>query len=160
MDTYVRQRAGKIIGAVMAAVLAVMAFRIFFDIAYVSGESMEPVFCEGDILLPNKWGIPEKGDIVTAYIEEKDCVVVKRILAAKGDRITWKDGGIYLNGERMAGDINREAEGTGIKEGQEIILSPGQYFLIGENQEVSLDSRAFGCIGESAVCGTVVCKLF
>ena len=36
-------------GAVTAAFFAVMVFRVFFDIAYVSGGSMEPVFYEGDM---------------------------------------------------------------------------------------------------------------
>jgi len=160
MDTKVKQKVGKIIGAAVAAVIAVIVFRGFFDIAYVSGESMEPVFYEGDILLLKKWGSPEKGDIVTAYVEGLNRLVVKRVLAAEGDSVAVNDGGIYLNGIRIGRDGNKELTGAGIKEGQEFILPPGQYFLIGENQEVSLDSRAFGCIGKSAVRGTVVCRLF
>ncbi len=162
MDTHVRQTkgSGKLLGAVMAAFLAVIVFRFFFDIAYVSGKSMEPVFYEGDVLLMKKWGMPEKGDIVTAYVEGLDRLVVKRVLAAEGDRVAVNDGEIYLNDERIGRDGNKELAGAGIKERQEFILPPGQYFLIGENQEVSLDSRAFGCIGKSAVCGTVVCRLF
>lgn len=157
MDTKVKQKVGKIIGAVAAAVIAVIVFRGFFDIAYVSGESMEPVFYEGDILLLKKWGSPEKGDIVTADVEGLDHIVVKRVLAAEGDYITWRDGEIFLNGERVAESADGMQKRNG---GQESILSPGQYFLIGENQEVSQDSRAFGCIEKSAVRGIVVCKLF
>lgn len=156
----VRKKVRKIIGAVVAAVIAVVVFQEFFDIAYVSGESMEPVFYEGDILLLKKWGMPEKGDMVTAYIEGLDHVVVKRVLAAGGDRIAWMDGGIYLNGERVAEASNGVQTKNGDREGQESVLSPDQYFLIGENQEVSSDSRTFGCVGKKAVCGTVVCKLF
>ena len=136
-------------GAVTAAFFAVMVFRVFFDIAYVSGGSMEPVFYEGDILLLRKWGMPQKGDIVAAYIEERDYVVVKRILAVEGDYITVACGRVYLNGEKVAEPVNGMQGGSRRQE-LEYRLSPDQYFLIGENQEV----------GKSAVRGTVVCKLF
>lgn len=130
---------------------------MFFDIAYVSGNSMEPVFYEGDILLLRKWGMPKKGDIVVAYIEELDYAIVKRILASGGDQITATNEGLFLNDEKVAEPVKEIQEE---RKKQEFILPPDQYFLIGENQEVSLDSRIFGCIGKSAVCGTVVCKLF
>lgn len=143
----------KILESVMIAVLVLALFRTFFGIAYVSGESMEPVFREGDIILFRKWGAPEKGEIVTAYIEDLECMAVKRILAAGGDRITIHQGKLYLNGKETA------KAAAGKPDCPEIHLPPDQYFLIGDNQDVSLDSRTFGCIGRDAVYGIVICKL-
>ena len=137
MDTHGKQRIRKVAGSVLAAFAAVLVFRMFFDIAYVSGKSMEPVFYEGDVLLLRKWGIPQNGDTVTAYIDERDEMVVKR--------------NVYLNGKKVAEPVRGR---------QEYILSPGQYFLIGENLEVSLDSRVFGRIEKSDVHGIVVGNLF
>lgn len=151
---------GKVARAVIVACLIVAVFHVFFDIAYVSGNSMEPVFYEGDILLLRKWGMPKKGDIIAAYIEELDYDVVKRILASEGDRVTAAYEGVFLNGEKVAESVKGIQEERKKQERQGFILPPDQYFLIGENQEVSLDSRIFGCIGKSAVRGTVVCKLF
>jgi signal peptidase I, bacterial type len=145
---------------VITACLIAAVFHVFFDIAYVSGNSMEPVFYEGDILLLRKWGTPKKGDMVAAYIEELDYDVVKRILASEGDRVTAAYEGVFLNGKKVAESVKGIQEERKKQERQEFILPPDQYFLIGENQEVSLDSRIFGCIGKSAVRGTVVCKLF
>ena len=143
----------KILESVMIAVLVLMLFRTFFGIAYVSGESMEPVFREGDIILFRKWGAPEKGDIVTAYIEDLDCMVVKRIMATEGDRITIHQDKFFLNGKEIA------KVAAGKPDCSKIHLPPDQYFLIGDNQDVSLDSRTFGYIGRDAVYGIVICKL-
>jgi len=140
--------------SVILAFLAALVFQMFFGIAYVSGASMEPAFQEGDILLLKKWGVPGNGEIVTAYIEELDRTVVKRVLAVGGDHITIARDGICLNGKKVMEAV------SGGQEEQEIFLSPGQYFLIGDNQEISLDSRIFGCIEEKDVYGTVVCRLF
>lgn len=38
---------------------------------------MEPTLQNGNALLLKKWGVPQKGDIVTAYIDELDYTVVK-----------------------------------------------------------------------------------
>ena len=115
---------------------------------------MEPVFRDGNILLLKKWGTPEKRDIVTAYIDETDCMVVKRVLGAEGDYIKIFSDGVYLNGDKVA------EPASGGQEEQEILLSAGQYFLIGDNQGISRDSRIFGYIEKSAVRGIVICKLF
>ncbi len=128
----------KILESVVIAVLVLALFRTFFGIAYVSGESMGSVFREGDIILFRKWGTPEKGDIVTAYIEDLDYMVVKRILAAEGDRITIHQGKLCLNGKETA------KAAAGKPDCPEICLPPDQYFLIGDHQDVSLDSRTFG----------------
>ena len=143
-----------IIGPVTIAVLVVMIFQALFGIAYVHGDSMEPTFQEGNVLLLKKWGTPGKGTIVTAYIQELDCAVVKRILAVEGDNITVYQDRIYLNGQEAAEVV------IGEQKEQEIFLLPDQYFLIGDNQGVSLDSRTFGCVGKADICGTVICKLF
>lgn len=55
---------------------------------------MEPTLQNGNALLLKKWGVPQKGDIVTAYIDELDYTVVKRILAAEGDTVNIDERGI------------------------------------------------------------------
>ena len=151
MDTHGKQRIRKVAGSVLAAFAAVLVFRMFFDIAYVSGKSLEPVFYEGDVLLLRKWGISQNGDTVTAYIDERDEMVVKRVLVGEGDAVIIDNGNVYLNGKKVAEPVCGR---------QEYILSPGQYFLIGENLEMSLDSRVFGQIEKSAVRGIVIGNLF
>ena len=97
------------------------------------------------------------GDTVTAYIDEWDEMVVKRVLAGEGDAIIIDNGEVYINGKKVAEPVHGRREES---RRQEYILSPDQYFLIGENLEVSLDSRVFGRIEKSDVRGIVVGNLF
>ena len=62
--------------AIIIAVLIMLLFQCFFEVAYVNGKSMEPTFQNGDALLLKKWGVPKKDDIIIAYIEE----LITRIL--------------------------------------------------------------------------------
>ena len=55
---------------------------------------MEPTFQNGDALLLKKWGVPKKDDIIIAYIEELDLMVVKRIQAIEGDVVSIDQSGV------------------------------------------------------------------
>ncbi|GFI42355.1 signal peptidase IB [Lachnospiraceae bacterium] len=83
--------------------------------------------------------------------------LIKQVLAGEGDAVIIDNGNVYLNGIKVAEPVRGRQEESGR---QEYILSPGQYFLIGENLEVSLDSRVFGQIEKSAVRGIVIGNLF
>lgn len=87
--------------AIIIAVLIMLLFQCFFEVAYVNGKSMEPTFQNGDALLLKKWGVPKKDDIITAYIEELDLMVVKRILAIEGDVVSIDESGVYVNGKKL-----------------------------------------------------------
>lgn len=115
---------------------------------------MEPTLQNGNALLLKKWGVPQKGDIVTAYIDELDYTVVKRILAAEGDTVNIDESGLYVNGKWAAESVNNGQNNIDFR------VSVNEYFLIGDNIADSLDSRSFGCVGRSAIRGILIKKLF
>lgn len=69
MLTYTKGNIKKVAESFVIAFLLLLVVHIFFELSYVSGESMAPTFENGDILLVKKWAVPHNGDIVTAYIE-------------------------------------------------------------------------------------------
>lgn len=138
----------------MVAFILMILFNMFLGVVYVNGNSMEPLYLNGDILIVKKWGSAQNGEVVTAYIEKIDCVVVKRILASGGDHVKLTQDAIYLNGEFFIAITNREA-GTG----KEFIVPADHYFLIGDNGGSSLDSRELGCVEKENIQGIVVKKI-
>lgn len=144
-ESYTRTNAGRMTLAIIIAVLIMRLFQCFFEVAYVNGKSMEPTFQNGDALLLKKWGVPKKDDIIIAYIEELDLMVVKRILAIEGDVVSIDESGVYVNGKKAAESVDMK------RTSMEFIVTANQYFLIGDNMMDSLDSRIWGCIGRSAV---------
>lgn len=132
-----------------------------YGISIVSGNSMRPSFYSGDIIL-FKRGVPEKlnyGDalIIESWLDKKEDYI-KRLAALPGDVITV-DGRGYL--ERNGSEI-REAEVIhGFQETDSPVSYPykvpdGEYFLLGDNRSVSLDSRTFGPVTEEQIRGKVV----
>ena len=124
-----------------------------------------------------------RGDIVVFLSpEEPGLFVVKRIIGVPGDRIHLRDGAVYRNGEKLNEpyvqhkfqDYNPyrdnfpavpPSEGYGVTsaewqntmqsfiQGEDIVVPPGGYFGMGDNRDVSKDSRYWGFIPRRNVIG-------
>ena len=143
-----------------------------FEILTVSGESMSPSLKDGEKLFVNKlaygivrpygdellcrWKRPQRGDIVIYLYNNK--IVVKRCIAVGGDTLEVFTESEY-NYQLKAGDSR-----IGLTESQYLNLKnsvsvPEGYILaIGDNHEVSVDSRTYGFVSEKNILGKVLCK--
>lgn len=116
---------------------------------------MLPTYENGDILIIKKWSVPQKGDVITAYIEELDSGVVKRVLATEGDHIKFDKNILFINKEQIM-----EISDMHFSIDKDFIVPANHFLLIGDNEKESVDSRNFGCVGKSNIQGIVIKKLF
>lgn len=113
----------------------------------VSGTSMVPTLEDGDQLICDKISYrfrdPERFDIIIfPYQYQKNTYFIKRVIGLPGEtvRIDY-DGNIYINGEILNEKYGLEKMAyPGIAE-QEITLGDDEYFVLGDNRNVSEDSR-------------------
>jgi signal peptidase I len=124
-----------------------------------------------------------RGDIVVFLSPaEPGLYVVKRIIGIPGDRIHLRDGAVYRNGEKLVepyvlhtvGDYNPYRDNfpavppsefnTNVSpewklelpehiQGDDLVVPPDSYFGMGDNRDVSLDSRYWGFIPARNVIG-------
>ena len=113
----------------------------------VNGESMENTLHSGESLLVEKVSYhftdPSRYDIIVFYPQGRDVdeYYVKRIYGLPGETVQIKNNDIYINGEVVADDYAKNAmDDAGIAE-EPITLADDEYFVLGDNRKVGLDSR-------------------
>lgn len=134
----------------------------------VSGESMYPTLQPKDYLIINKIAYkkdePLRGDIIVfnselpqEYGGNKN--LVKRIIGLPNEHLVIKDGKVYINNELIKEPYLEQVYTDG---DIDIVIPSGHYFAMGDNREVSRDSRdkAVGVIKKDEIIGQVSMRLF
>ncbi len=131
--------------------VAVILIRIYVVTpAFVSGTSMSPTLKDNDLVLLKKFDKTYKRfDIVVVRLPEEN--LIKRVIGLPGETIRYKDNMLYINDR-----VIEDTYAYGITGNfQEVVLKEDEYFLMGDNREVSLDSRIIGKIKKDEIEGKV-----
>lgn len=127
-----------------------LGFMLFYGSVYVEGNSMEGTLSNGDYVYEIKRSKPRRGDIITIETDETDYetgknkIIVKRVIAMEGDRLKLDRGVLYLNGELKEEpyiDPKHNDPHKTINSFEEVTVPAGYMFCMGDNRNVSFDSR-------------------
>jgi signal peptidase I len=134
----------------------------------IEGSSMEPTLVQEERLLVNRFvytrssfslfgsegylfGGPERGDIVVFHPPTgSDTDFVKRIIGVPGDWIDLDGSSVYVNGEKTSWVGTSTARRT---EDYPVQVPPGEFFVLGDNRRVSVDSRNWGMVAADDLVG-------
>lgn len=116
----------------------------------VNGTSMYPTLEGKEIMLLNKLGKIDRFDIVVLKLDDRNDNLIKRIIGLPGETVEIKDNEIYINDKKIE-DKFGYGETYNI---DKVTLKSDEYFILGDNRKVSLDSRVFGTINKSEIKGT------
>ncbi|MBU4315139.1 signal peptidase I [Patescibacteria group bacterium] len=151
--------------------IVIIAAAIIIPIRYfliqpfiVKGASMEPSFEENEYLiideLSYRFRDVERGEIIVFEPPaNEDQYYIKRVIGLPGETVELQDGKItiyndqYPNGFTLQEDyIDEYTYGE-----KYVVLGDTEYFVMGDNRDVSLDSRASGVgpIPEENIVGRV-----
>lgn len=97
--------------------------------------------------------------IKSEEIEAKHEMLVKRVIGIAGDVVDIKDGFVYVNGNKL---IESYAKGSTYADKLQFPITVGnnQLFVLGDNREVSIDSRKFGLIDLNQLEGKAVFRIY
>ncbi len=116
----------------------------------VNGTSMYPTLEGNEIMLLNKLGVIDRFDIVVLKLDGEQNNLIKRIIGLPGETVEIKNNEIYINDELLD-----DPYGVGVTYNIDpVTLGEDEYFILGDNRIVSLDSRIFGKIDRSEIKGT------
>jgi signal peptidase I len=79
---------------------------------------------------------------------------IKRVVAVGGDRLSIRDGRVYINGRRQSEPFIRPSADCGICQlDRPITIPKDHYFMMGDNRGESADSREWGPVPKNWVIG-------
>lgn len=134
----------------------------------VSGASMENTLKTGDNLLMERVSYhfkdPARFDVVIFYPHGKsvDEYFVKRVIGLPGETIQIIGPDIFINGEKLSEDYGKNAITYAGIAGEPLTLSKDEFFLMGDNREVSLDSRyeEVGPVHKGLIAGRAILRIW
>jgi signal peptidase I len=145
--------AGALIVALVVKTFLIQAF-------FIPSLSMYDTLDKGDRVLVNKLSYRlheiHRGDIIVFERPEgvpdngiKD--LIKRVIGLPGETIESRDGGVYIDGERL--DEDYLADGVTTVNLDRQTIPDDHVFVMGDNRGNSEDSRVFGPISDDLVVG-------
>jgi signal peptidase I len=125
----------------------------------VPSTSMERTISQGDRIVVDfkryRLSKPKSRDIIVIHMD--GLFFIKRVMAVGGDVIEGKDGAIIVNGSRLAEPYVQHLGNPPLQlnEFGPVNIPAGKLFLMGDNRDVSRDSRTpeFGLVSEESVEG-------
>lgn len=138
--------------------LIIIIIRIFFySPIRVNGSSMYPTLQDKEFMILNKIGL-QKGinrfDIVV--VESNGKYIIKRVIGLPGESVMYSDNKLYINGKAIEDNYSKsETENF-----ENIILKNNEYFVMGDNREVSKDSRVIGPVNIKNIKGKTNLVIF
>ncbi|MGP6139818.1 signal peptidase I [Jeotgalibaca sp. A127] len=159
-----------LLSVVVAYVLFILIRTFLFFPFEVVGDSMVPTLTSGDRLILNRLGTVDRFDVVVFPAPDNPTdgeEYVKRIIGLPGDEITYYKDDLFINGELVEehyleplketvdeGQITNDFSLVDIPGSTSAVVPPDTFFVMGDNRQVSKDSRMFGFVPAEEIEGT------
>ena len=138
-------------------VALVFIITVLYQPVRVEGTSMQPGLRDQDRLFIEKFFFRfediKRGDVVVFhYPRDPEQSYIKRVIGLPGDLIFIRQGRVFVNNlpidEPYVPHRFRDTVSMG-----EMIVPPGEYFVMGDHRSISSDSRSFGPVDRSFIYG-------
>lgn len=134
-----------------------LCFYWYMGMASVSGDSMYPSLHDGDIVFYRRHNSEYRQGDVVAILRPNGEEYVKRVVALAGDTVNIQNGEVYVNGQLVEtkealGKTNAMSEDVSYP----LVVGDKEVFVLGDNREISKDSREFGPVKVADIKGKIL----
>ena len=153
---------------ILIALLIVIPVRLFIAQPFiVHGSSMEPNFYTNDYLIIDELSYrlrsPKRYEVIVfraPTLEHQ--YFIKRIIGLPGETVEIKDGEVYIMKNGQPVELSEKFLPPSRKTAGniKITLDNHHYFVLGDNRNVSYDSRNWGPLDDKKIIGRVWLRLW
>ena len=122
----------------------------------VNGSSMEPTLHNNELVLINKIGLNkgiDRYDIVVVKYENS--TIIKRVIGLPYETVEYIDDTLYIDGKIVNTKVDFE-----YTKDFKLTAGKNEYIVLGDNRNISKDSRIIGPVKERDIIGKVDLVLF
>ena len=135
--------------------------RVIVTAVEVKGVSMAPTLRAGDRCILNRFAYltrePQRGEMVVLKDPETGDLIVKRIVGLPYETVIMRNDAAYVNGRRIFEPYaSRFVHNDVSPLGKATVVPHACYFVLGDNRNRSVDSRAFGPVPRENILGVLV----
>jgi signal peptidase I len=148
----------ELVETVLLAVVLFLVINLLTARVRVDGPSMEPSYFHNNRVVVSKvsylLGDIERGDVIVFPAPpnpEED--YIKRVIGLPGDQISVQNGVVFINGEAL---VEPYISAPPINNMRAIPVPEGSVFVMGDNRNVSSDSRSWGALPIEDIIGKAV----
>ena len=170
-----RNRHGRGLARILAEWLAIIAVALSVALLvratviqafWIPSTSMTPTLQVNDRLLVDKVSFQVReigrGEIIVferpAKLQEDFKDLIKRVVGLPGDTVEGRDGAVFVNGKKLAEPYLPAGVITKDFPPQQVPID--NYFVMGDNREVSWDSRYWGTVERKLVVGKAILRVW
>ncbi len=154
--------------AFVIALLIALPIKYFVASPFIVRQtSMFPTFKDGDYLIVDKLSYkleaPKRGDVIVFKPPFDDkTYFIKRIIGLPGETVIVDNAGITIkNAEHPQGfKLNEPYVSSSRDNAVTTVLDNDNYFVMGDNRQVSSDSRNWGPLPKEDISGRALFRLF
>jgi signal peptidase I len=100
-------------------------------------------------------GSPARGDVIVFYAPDgtPPRLYVKRLVGLSGDTVMLRGGALIVNGKEIASPPSAKPSRKPAPDFGPVVVPEDRYFVLGDNRDDSLDSRAWGFVPFDRIVG-------
>jgi len=155
---------GLVVGSLLLFFLTTYLIGTFASPVLFRDRSMNPTIRDHSLILNIRLNYfaknPKRGDIIIFHqnMKGEDTYFMQRVIALPEETIGWKNGEILINDKTLdepylTGKFTNEDIKT--NEVTKVVLKRNQFFVMGDNRSINIDSRSFGPVQRKNIVGKV-----
>lgn len=133
-------------GVVLSLLVVLVVFKVIFELSWVPSGSMETTLPTKSLQicwrLPYFFGdpTPQRGQILTFRSDERDEIMVKRVIGLPGETVSFVNGYVYIDGILLEEDYLGDQWGFTFSD-RSFTVPEDAVFFMGDNRTGSFDAR-------------------
>ena len=149
----------------LSVLIAVVLIVFIYQPVKVEGTSMMPTLSDHERIFINKFtyefglgSIQHEDTVVFWFPRDTTKSYIKRVIGLPGDRVRIDGGQVFVNGRALVEDYVPEEnrDFSSWRGGQEQVVPPDCYFVLGDHRNSSSDSRSWGYVPRANIYGKAV----